>query len=66
MKDQFYYLDNNQDNSDYDPNNDPELEISPEEWSEIEEDTLDIMFPDRNDEDFDEDDISYDNVFGDD
>ena len=66
MKNEFYYLNDNQDNNDYDPNNDPELEISPEEWSEIEEDILDDMFPERHEEGFDEDDISHGNVFGDD
>jgi hypothetical protein len=65
MKNDFYYLDDSQDNNDYDPNNDPELEISPEEWSEIEEETLDIMFPDRDDEDFDPDRETFDSVFGD-
>ena len=29
----------------------------------VEEDELDNMFPDRHDEDFDEDDINYDNIF---
>lgn len=66
MQNEFYYLNDSQDNNDYDPNNDPELEISPEEWSEIEEDTLDDMFPDRHDPDFDEDSMSHDSVFGDD
>ena len=31
-----------------------------------EEATLDMMFPNRHDDDFDEDDMSYDSVFGDD
>lgn len=62
MKNEFYYL---SDNNDYDPNNDPELEISPEEWSIIEKETLDDMFPDRDDPDFDEDRETYDSVFGD-
>lgn len=31
-----------------------------------EEGELDMMFPDRHDEDFDEDSMSYDSVFGDD
>lgn len=31
-----------------------------------EEAELDMMFPNRHDEDFDEDDMSYDSVFGDD
>lgn len=30
-----------------------------------EQDTLDIMFPNRHDDDFDEDSMSYDSVFGD-
>ena len=30
------------------------------------EENLDMMFPDRDDEDFDEDSMSYDSVFGDD
>ncbi len=30
-----------------------------------EQDTLDTMFPNRHDEDFDEDSMSYDSVFGD-
>lgn len=34
---------------------------SPEE---LDEDMLDMMFPDRHDDDFDEDSMSYDSVFG--
>jgi hypothetical protein len=66
MKNELIYQNDNQDDNDYDPNNDSELEISPEEWHDIEDDILDIMFPDRGEDDFDEDDISHDNVFGDD
>lgn len=43
-------------------------QINPEEESceDIIEATLDSMFPNRHDSDFDEDDMSYDQVFGDD
>lgn len=43
-------------------------QLNPEEESneDIIEATLDSMFPNRHDSDFDEDDMSYDQVFGDD
>jgi hypothetical protein len=42
-----------------DPEDDDELNISPEEWEDIENDILDIMY-DREDPDFDNDQISDD------
>ena len=40
------------------------LEMKRELGLYVEEDMLDMMFPDRQDEDFDEDSMSWDSVFG--
>ena len=59
MKNRFYLNSAEEEEDDFDEEEEFDYEYD-------EDAILDMMFPDRHDEDFDEDNMSWDSVFGDD